>query len=320
MNAYDFDKTIYDGDSTADFYRYTFFKYPKTRKYLLVTAWAFFLYIIGYYTKTEFKEKMYSFLKGIPNINTALANFWDSHKKNIKEYYLNQRRADDIVISASPEFLLEPICKDLGIQYLIASRVNPNTGKYTGENCYGKEKVVRLNAYMPAHSIDEFYSDSVSDDPLGTLAKKSFIVCGEKIIKREEYVLSPLKRFKQTFFAREFLSFGILGIANTLICVILSYIFSLFIPMQPAFTVGYGLSLVIGYLLNSKITFRRSPTSSGLAKYAISYIPAFIIQHIVIFIFFNIMKLPELVSLIISAVIAVPATFAILKIYAFKKR
>ena len=196
MNAYDFDKTIYDGDSTADFYKYTFFKYPKTRKYFFVTAWSFFLYIIGYYTKTEFKEKMYSFLKGIPDIDEALRSFWDSHIKNIKQYYLRQQAPDDIIISASPEFLLKPICERLGIEYLIASIVDAHTGKYTGENCYGEEKVKRLEAYMPDYKINEFYSDSVSDDPVGALAERSYIVRKENIIKRQEYKPYFASRFK----------------------------------------------------------------------------------------------------------------------------
>lgn len=319
MNAYDFDKTVYNGDSTADFYKYTFFKYPKTRKYLFVTIWAFFLYIIGYYKKTEFKEKMYSFLKGIPDINTAIENFWDSHTKNIKQYYLNQQQPDDMIISASPEFLLQPVCKRLGIKYLIASRVNPNTGKYTGVNCYGEEKVNRLEQYMPNYKINEFYSDSLSDDPVGKLAEKSFIVCDEKIIAREDYKLSLFQRLKRTFIAREFLSFGVLGIINTVTCIALSYVFSLVFPIQAAFTLGYGLSLITGYLLNSKITFRRRPKLSGLLKYCVSYIPSYLMQQIVIFITFNILCLPEIISLILSSILVVPTTFIILKLYTFKK-
>ena len=47
---------------------------------------------------------------------------------------------DDVIISASPEILLTEICRRLGIKYLIASKVEKITGKYYGENCYGKEK------------------------------------------------------------------------------------------------------------------------------------------------------------------------------------
>ena len=58
MNIYDFDKTIYDGDSTAAFIGYCAKKYKKTLLTLFPTAWAFLLYSTGIYTKTQFKEKL----------------------------------------------------------------------------------------------------------------------------------------------------------------------------------------------------------------------------------------------------------------------
>ena len=61
MNVYDFDGTIYNGDSTAHFIKYCALKYPKTLICLPITVWAFFLYILGVYSKTRFKEKMYGF-------------------------------------------------------------------------------------------------------------------------------------------------------------------------------------------------------------------------------------------------------------------
>ncbi|MEE0264705.1 MAG: haloacid dehalogenase-like hydrolase, partial [Acutalibacteraceae bacterium] len=86
------------------------------------------------------------------------------------------------IISASPEFLLELPCQMLGIKYLMASRVDPKTGKYTGENCHGEEKVRRLYEKYPKDTvIEEFYSDSYSDTPLAKLAKKSFMVKGDDI-------------------------------------------------------------------------------------------------------------------------------------------
>lgn len=34
MNVYDFDKTIYNGDSTRDFYLYSLIKHPEMLKYV----------------------------------------------------------------------------------------------------------------------------------------------------------------------------------------------------------------------------------------------------------------------------------------------
>ena len=35
MNVYDFDKTIYAGDSTIDFWKFCMIRYPRCRRYIL---------------------------------------------------------------------------------------------------------------------------------------------------------------------------------------------------------------------------------------------------------------------------------------------
>lgn len=176
MNAYDFDKTIYDGDSTADFYIYSLKKHKKIFFLTPSLICAFIkFYIFKRGTKTMFKEKMYRFLNYC-KIDTDVADFWDKHQHKIKDFYLKQQRTDDVIISASPEFLLEPICKRLNINHLIASKVDNKSGKYSGINCHGKEKVRRFYEVFENGEIEEFYSDSYSDTPLAELADKAFIV------------------------------------------------------------------------------------------------------------------------------------------------
>ena len=34
MNVYDFDKTIYAGDSTIDFWKFCMIRYPRCRRYI----------------------------------------------------------------------------------------------------------------------------------------------------------------------------------------------------------------------------------------------------------------------------------------------
>lgn len=181
MNVYDFDKTIYDGDSTADFIFYCIRHYPKTLLNLPMTAEAYLLYIIHIYSKTEFKEKMYRFLSYIPDIDAALEKFWSINKNKIKKWYLKKYRDDDLIISASPEFLLKPICEYLNVD-LIASRVDKKSGKYTGENCHGKEKVKRMYEKIENPYVEEFYSDSFSDTPLAMEASRAFLVKGDSLL------------------------------------------------------------------------------------------------------------------------------------------
>lgn len=181
MNVYDFDNTIYKGDSTAHFYLFCFKRHPSMIRYLpsLLSGFAGF-YLLKKGNKTQFKEKMYTFLKSV-DLDKDLPDFWSSHSKNLKDWYLKQKKADDVIISASSVFLLTPICEKLEIGKLIASPVDRHTGKYHGLNCHGQEKVKRFYEEFPDGVIDNFYSDSKSDTPLALIAKKAYLVKGDDI-------------------------------------------------------------------------------------------------------------------------------------------
>jgi phosphoserine phosphatase len=112
-----------------------------------------------------------------------LETFWNRNQDKIFPWYLEQQMQDDIIISASPKFLLQPICRRLGICHLIASEVDPKNGLFTGDNCYGKEKIQRLVSEYNVTHIDNFYSDSLSDLPLAKIADKAFLVSKGRLSK-----------------------------------------------------------------------------------------------------------------------------------------
>lgn len=186
MNVYDFDKTIYHGDSTVDFYFHCLKKYPEISLLVPGVALRFLKYKRGKITKTQFKEHFYKFLTRLPDAERETELFWDGHIKDVHEWYMKNRRDDDVIISASPEFLVRGAAGRIGINEVIASAVDPKTGKYTGVNCYGDEKVRRFYKRFPNGEINEFYSDSYSDSPLARLAKSAFIVNGETVRAWEE--------------------------------------------------------------------------------------------------------------------------------------
>ena len=124
---------------------------------------------------------MYRFLTCIEDIDAELREFWEFNAERIKPFYLRQQRLDDVIISASPFFLLFPICKKLGIKHLIASEVDPHTGVYTGENCHDEEKVRRFRERFKTAEIESFYSDSYSDSPMAEIADKAFMVKKDRV-------------------------------------------------------------------------------------------------------------------------------------------
>ena len=174
MDIYDFDGTLYRGDSTADFLMWCVRRHPRSLSTLprtgLAAAACFGVHAID---KTRFKAALYRFLPLIPDIEREVERFWATHAHNIAGPCHPQ--IGDVVISASPEFLLHLPCKSLGLQ-LIGSRVDPHTGRVLGPNCSGNQKIERLYELFPDAIINRFYSDSHNDDPLARLANEAWMV------------------------------------------------------------------------------------------------------------------------------------------------
>lgn len=186
MNVYDFDNTIYDGDSSIDFYKFCIKNHIFLIKYFPIQIWWIFKYLLGICSKKECKEKFFIFLNGIET-EQEVKRFWKKNIKNIKVWYINQKTDEDIIISASPKFLLEPLCKIIGVENLIATEVDMNTGKFYSENCYGAEKVRRYYQEFQNVKINKFYTDSTSDRPLIEISQKSYIIKKKYIIEWEKY-------------------------------------------------------------------------------------------------------------------------------------
>ncbi len=176
MNVYDFDGTIYDGDSSLDFYKFCVKRHPCLLRYLGIQVFSFLFNGIGIVDKTKMKSMWFSFLKSVPDVDKELLLFWDCHINHIKPWYLQYQKNDDVIISASPGFLLVECCNRLGIRNLIASEVDRKTGSFLSENCHDQAKLRFFNKKYPAGNIDNFYSDSASDYPLAKLAKRAFRV------------------------------------------------------------------------------------------------------------------------------------------------
>lgn len=188
MNIYDFDNTIFSGDSSVKFIKYSFIKHP------LMVLWCFVKGIkegIKFlFKKSDFgkiKSELFSFVKNIDNLDEYMNDYVIKHQKNIKKFYLEQRRDDDVVISASFEFIVKPFCEKLGIKEVIATKYDTKKGVIIGENCKGKEKIVRFNKIFKNAKVNEAYSDSLSDIPMFEIAKKAYLVKEEKLIPYETY-------------------------------------------------------------------------------------------------------------------------------------
>ena len=183
MNVFDFDNTLLKGDSTARFFAYCLRRYPRMWLDAPAQAANGLLFVLRLRKKQAFKQRMLHFLTFIGDVDRAVEGFWQANLSRVKAWYPRRHRDDDVVISASPEFLIRPACQRLGILTVIGSPVDKRSGLFLGPNCHGREKVARFRARFPGGRIDEFFSDSRSDQPLAELAEKAWLVKGEKLIE-----------------------------------------------------------------------------------------------------------------------------------------
>lgn len=182
MNVYDFDGTLYDGDSTIDFYKYCLSQKRTILKHFPIQFKGWLGFHIGLYDHTRMKEHYYRFFRDFV-IEDMAERFWDQNIDRIAPWYPERHRDDDVVISASPEFLIKAACRRIGIENVIASPIDVRTGRPIGKNCRDHEKVRRFKEMFGDSRIDEFYSDSDADMPLARLSAKAFKVVWPDIIE-----------------------------------------------------------------------------------------------------------------------------------------
>lgn len=184
IDIYDFDKTIIPFDSGSRFTLYCALHYPWIVFTLPLTGIALVLALSGVITFDRFKKICFLFVPLIP-IDKAVHGFW---KKNLRRQFdwVKEKNRYRVIISASPDFLLEPIYRELGFDELICTRHNSKTGAIIGRNCRGEEKVRRFYEIHPEKEtkVIDVYSDSLSaDKPIFSLATNKCynIVEGERV-------------------------------------------------------------------------------------------------------------------------------------------
>lgn len=181
VDVYDFDHTIYDGDCSLDFYFYCIKRKPSLLRFLLGQAWHALLFALKIEKRTDFKSHFFAFLGSLGSTEKYVADFWNSRMNKIKPWYRGIDHSRDVIISASPEFLLRPAARELGVYELIATKMDPATGVISGKNCRGEEKVVRYKEIFGDSPVEKAYGDSEADRPIMSLAREAFLVKGNEI-------------------------------------------------------------------------------------------------------------------------------------------
>lgn len=186
VNVYDFDNTIYDGETLVDFILYYIKADKNIWKYvpkLIIIAIKDALHL---FTVEQAIEAYASFLEGYyVNLGDTTQNvikFWDKNEKKIKPWYAKVQKESDIIVSGSTDFILDEIMKRMGIKHYIGSSIDKETGKFI-RLCFLENKVKAFYEIYPDKHIENFYTDSMNDKAMMDIADNVYLVKKNKITK-----------------------------------------------------------------------------------------------------------------------------------------
>ena len=190
MRVFDFDNTIYDGESSVDFFKYFLVRYPgKVIKYVPTFIKGVVRYKFGKLSIDDLFGECSKMFKEccevFDNIPEKIERFWDKHEKDVKPAFRDMLLPDDVILSASPEVVLRVICNRMGVKNLIGSELDIETGEVRSI-CYCDNKIKCFKAVYGDAKIDEFYTDSEMDKPFMEISDNVFFVKGDKITKIKE--------------------------------------------------------------------------------------------------------------------------------------
>ena len=184
VNVYDFDNTIYDGETLVDYILYYVRHDPKIWKYipkLLIIAFKDRFHL---FTFEEALHAYASFLEGyyvtLDNPAENVADFWDKNERKIKPWYADVQKESDIIVSGTLDLILEEIAGRVGFRHYLGSSIDSKTGKFK-RLCFLENKVTLFREQFPEAEIENFYTDSMNDKAMMDIAEHVFLVKKDSI-------------------------------------------------------------------------------------------------------------------------------------------
>jgi HAD superfamily hydrolase (TIGR01490 family) len=190
--AFDFDGTLTTKDTLLEFVRFTH-GLPRLILGVLRYSPLLLLMKMGLYSNGKLKELIFAYFYGGESYEQFV--LWGKNFSHLAESMQNMPMIQRLqwhvskghtvcIVSASVDEWVRPICLKLGVDEVIATRVEVSsegklTGRFSTPNCYGAQKVERLLEVYPRCSISYLYAygDSQGDKELLAFADEGVKIC-----------------------------------------------------------------------------------------------------------------------------------------------
>ncbi len=196
LDVYDLDKTLINGDSNELWHKYLLELNILDNEFIKKDKELMDLYAEGKLdmdTYLDFAVDALSVLS-LSDIEALMPKFLEEKIKPIvheEAYELIANAKHKLIISATPEFVVQPISQMLGIDECVGMRLMVENDKYTSKYelplSYKEGKVKCLKQWIREKNIDvekiAFYSDSINDLPLLEYAHEAYCVNPDEKLK-----------------------------------------------------------------------------------------------------------------------------------------
>ena len=179
MKVFDFDNTLYRGESSLDFSLFMIRANKKILLYLPVILRNTVKYKLCLVDRQELGDSINKYMKIIVRSKQEMLDlveaFWATHSKNLDQRMIARIRPEDIIITAGPDFLLNGIKDRLHTDNIISSVVDLDSKEIKHFN-FKDNKVLRFRELYGDQKIDAFYTDSYNDKAMMDISEKVYLI------------------------------------------------------------------------------------------------------------------------------------------------
>lgn len=154
--------------------------------------------------------------------------------------------------------------------------------------------------------------------------KRGYEYIEKKYMTKNAWIMQKIRNKYALYRDRifQFIKFGIVGISNTAISLMVYYI-GLFVGVHYllAYTIGFVASVCNAFYWNRRYVFTQKEEKSiirGFAKTFISYGISYTLSMIFLGVFVEILRIPDVIAPIIKLFVTVPINYILNKFWAFK--
>lgn len=182
VDIYDFDKTVVPFDSALKYWGFCMVHNPwiiLLLPFQFIWGMMMLTHIISVRTC---KKVAFLYIRLINN-EKNVKKYWDKYEKYVYDWFKPEnRKRTTVIISASPDFLIEEIARRMKVDYVICTTHDRKHGIMRSEVCRHAEKVRRFRGSVARRgSHGRLQRQHKSDRYIFALGKRDFLVTKGKI-------------------------------------------------------------------------------------------------------------------------------------------